>query len=225
MSDAAAPEASPPVASAGALGVLAGRGALPRLVAEAERRRGGAVFVIALRGFAEAWVEDWPSATAGLGQVGRIFGLLRAAGCDRVCFAGGLSRPSLFSLRFDFTALRVAPMMARLLRKGDDGLLRGLAAIFESRGFAMVGAHELLGDLVAPAGPLGARRPSARDREDILRAAEIVEAVGRVDVGQGAVVAEGRCLGVETVQGTDAMLAALKGERRRGGAPRPSRHL
>lgn len=210
------------VGKTGALGVLAGRGALPRLVAEAERRRGGEVFVVALRGFAEEWVADWPSARSGLGQVGRVFSLLRGAGCDRVCFAGGLSRPSLFSLRFDLTALRVAPLMARLLRKGDDGLLRGLAAIFESRGFRMVGAHELLGDLVAPAGAIGARPPLERDYEDIARAAEIVAALGRVDVGQGAVVARGRCLALEAVQGTDAMLASLKGEKRRGGAPIPS---
>ncbi|MCI4666115.1 MAG: UDP-2,3-diacylglucosamine diphosphatase LpxI [Neomegalonema sp.] len=207
---------------AGALGVIAGRGALPRLVAEAEHRRGGNVFVIALRGFAEGWTERFPSAVAGLGQVGRIFSLLKAAGCDRVCFAGGLQRPSLFNLRFDFTALRVAPMMARLLRKGDDGLLRGLAAIFESRGYQMVGAHELLGDLVAPQGRLGARAPSHRDLEDAARAADIVAALGRVDVGQGAIVAHGRCLAVETVQGTDAMLRALVGDKRRAGAPIPS---
>ena len=206
----------------GALGVLAGRGALPRLVAEAERRRGGDAYIIALRGFAEPWAAQWPSATAGLGQVGRIFSLLRAAGCDRVCFAGGLQRPSLLNLRFDLTALRVLPQVARLLRKGDDGLLRGLAAIFEARGFQLVGAHELLGDLVAPAGPLGGRAPSSRDLEDAARAAEIVEALGQVDVGQGAVVAHGRCLAVETIQGTDAMLRGLVGQKRRAGAPIPS---
>ena len=86
----------------------------------------------------------------------------------------------------------------------------------------MVGAHELLGDLVAPSGPIGARTPSGRDLEDAGRAAEIVEALGRVDVGQGAVVAHGRCLAVETVQGTDAMLTSLRGDKRRAGAPIPS---
>ena len=39
------------------------------------------------------------------------------------------------------------------------------------------------------------------------RAAEIVAALGAVDVGQGAVVAQGLCLAVESLPGTDAMLA------------------
>lgn len=206
----------------GRLGVIAGGGALPRLVAEAERKAGGDPFVIGLRANAGEWTNGYETVAAGPGQVGRIFAALKRAGCVRVCFAGGIQRPSLTNVRFDFTALRVLPLMRRLMRKGDDGLLRGLAQIFEARGFRMVGAHELLGDLLAPEGALGAVAPSDRDLEDIARAAEIVDALGRVDVGQGAVVATGRCLAVETIQGTDAMLAQLKGETRRGGAPVPS---
>ena len=49
-------------------------------------------------------------------------------------------------------------------------------------------------------------RPSERDIADAARAAEIVDALGRVDVGQGAVVAQGLCLGVEALAGTDALL-------------------
>lgn len=206
----------------GALGIIAGRGALPRLVAEAERRQGREAFVVALKGFADDWVDAWPSARAGLGQVGRVFGLLKSAGCRQVCFAGGVDRPPIFKLTPDVTAFVVLPKMLRLIKKGDDGLMRGLAAIFEDRGFEMVGAHELLGDQVAPRGAIGGRGPSAEDLEDLARAAVIVDALGAVDVGQGAVVAQGRCLAVETVQGTDAMLTKLHGDRRRGGAAIPS---
>ncbi|MEM1419432.1 MAG: UDP-2,3-diacylglucosamine diphosphatase LpxI [Pseudomonadota bacterium] len=204
------------------LGVVAGGGALPRLVCEAERNAGGDPFVIALRANAGDWVSDYENTVSGPGQVGRIFAALSGAGCGRVCFAGALQRPSLSNVRFDFTALRVLPVMRRLMRQGDDGLLRGLAQIFEARGFTMVGAHELLGELLAPMGPLGARTPNQSDLTDIERAAEIVAALGAVDVGQGAVVARGRCLAVETVQGTDVMLGRLEGDTRRGGAPIPS---
>lgn len=208
------------------LGVIAGAGALPRLVAEAEARDGGAVFVVALRGYAESWIETWPNAVAGLGQAGRIFRSLRAAGCQRVCFAGGLSRPSVSSLvrnfALDLTGLSIAYRVARLLRRGDDGLLRGLADIFEERGFELVAAQSLLSELLAPEGALGRVQPSPRDLEDIERAAEIVAALGAVDVGQGAVVAQGRCLALETVFGTDAMLDAIAGKTDRHGAAIPS---
>lgn len=210
----------------GGLGVIAGGGALPRLVAEAEARRGGSVFIVALSGFAEPWIEAWPHERCGLGQAGKLFAALKRAGCRRVCFAGGLSRPSLAtlakSLRFDLTAMRLAPHVAGLLRRGDDGLLRGLAALFEARGFELIAAQSLLGELLAPAGALSRRAPGAQDLEDIARAAEIVAALGMVDVGQGAIVAHGRCLAVETVFGTDWMLGSLAGQTRRHGAPTPS---
>lgn len=204
--------------------MLAGGGALPRLVAEAERRRGGEAFIVALAGAPGDWVEAFPHTPCGLGQVGKLFSALRNAGCERVCFAGGLTRPSLGSLlrAFDATALKVAVEVFRLMRKGDDGMLRGFAEIFERRGFRLVGASELLEDLLASPGALTRRGPSETDLADIARAAEIVAALGAVDVGQGAVVARGRCLAVETVQGTDAMLARLEGDTRRAGAPIPS---
>lgn len=218
---AAAPQAETPPAD-GPLGVIAGAGALPRLLAEAETRAGRAVHVIALRGFAENWVEQYPHSVAGIGQVGRVIAGLRRAGCSRVCLAGSLARPALFSLMPDFTGLMLAPRFMRLFREGDDGLLRGVNEILEERGFTIVGASDHLGDLLAPEGPLSARRPSPADLEDIARAAEIVETLGALDIGQGAVVARHRVLAVETVQGTDAMLAKLDGDRRRGGAPIPS---
>lgn len=203
------------------LGVVAGDGVLPRLVAEAAARAGGGAYVVALRGAAGDWVRDWPHTICGVGQVGKLFARLKAAGCRQVCLAGGLSRPSYWGLRFDMTALRVALRVARLMRRGDDGLMRGLATIFEERGFELIGARALLSDLLAPEGVIGARAPSARDLEDVGRAAAIVEALGTVDVGQGAVVARGRCLAVETIQGTDAMLRGLIGAPR-AGAPNPS---
>ncbi|MEL6977295.1 MAG: UDP-2,3-diacylglucosamine diphosphatase LpxI [Pseudomonadota bacterium] len=219
-------EVGPEAVPGGVLGVIAGAGALPRLAAEAEARRGGAVFVLGLSGFAESWIEAWPHERCALGQAGKLFSTLKKQGCDRVCFAGGLSRPSLVtlakSLRFDLTAMRLAPQVARLLRRGDDGLLRGLAELFEARGFQLIAAQSLLGELLAPAGAIGRRAPSPRDLEDMARAAEIVAALGAVDVGQGAVVAHGRCLAVETVFGTDWMLASLVGQKRRQGAPIPS---
>lgn len=214
--------ASVPSRAEGRLGVIAGAGALPRLVAAAERRAGGEPHILALRGWAEDWVAGYDHQVIGVGQVGGIFAALKRAACRRVCFAGALSRPSLWGLRIDITGMIVAARVARLMRQGDDAMLRGFAGMFEERGFRLVGASELLTECLAPRGALTRRRPSRRDLSDAARAAQIIEQLGVVDVGQAAVVAIGRCLAVETVQGTDAMLAKLKGDRRRGGARIPS---
>jgi DUF1009 family protein len=60
-------------------------------------------------------------------------------------------------------------------------------------------------DAGQPGGGGGAHGVGA-DRDDAARAAAIVAALGAADAGQGAVVAQGLCLGLETIQGTDAML-------------------
>ena len=67
-------------------------------------------------------------------------------------------------------------------------------------------AQDTLPDLLIEAGFLGQISPTVEDLDDIARAAEIASALGRVDVGQAAVVAQGICLGVESIQGTDALL-------------------
>lgn len=207
------------------VGVIAGSGALPRLVAEARAKDGAAYHVIALEGAAEDWVAAHPHSFATLGKVGAIIKALRAASCNAVVFAGGLVRPSLKSLSLDWKGATLMPRVARLFAKGgDDALLRGIALIFEEEGFQVVGAQEFLSGLLATEGAIGARMPSDQDLADIERAAEIVRKLGPLDVGQGAVVAGGLCLAMEAIEGTDGMLerVAVLPKRRRSAAPPPS---
>lgn len=194
---------------AGALGIIAGTGALPRLIAEDCAARGAAVFVVRFTGIDAPWADAFPHADIPHEKPGRLFKALRAAGCDRICFAGAMTRPRLNPLKFDAKALMLAPRALALLARGDDEMLRGFAAMLEAEGLTMVGAHELLGGLLAPVGPIGPLAPTERDVADAGLAAQIVRALGAVDVGQGAVVAGGVCLGVEAIAGTDALLAQV----------------
>src|SRR5690606_19501026 len=81
-----------------------------------------------------------------------------------------------------------------------------VAAVFEERGLAVVGAHQIRPDLVAPAGALTRRAPGPALEADAARARAILDALAPLDVGQGAVVAQGLCLGIETLPGTEALL-------------------
>lgn len=197
------------------LAIVAGRGALPRMIAEDCARRGRRYRVVRFPGVTLDWAEGHPILPALFEKPGRLFSDLRAAGCGSVTFAGGMARPELKPLRFDLTMLRLAPRLLSGLRGGDDRLLRLLAEIFEEQGLTLVPAQAILTGLLAAPGVPSRARPSEADRADAARAAEIVAALGAVDVGQGAVVAQGVCLGLESIQGTDAMLAfvALDGAR------------
>lgn len=142
-------------------------------------------------------------------KLGSVFDDLRARGVTRLVLAGGLSRPPLDPAQLDPFMMALAPRIMAAMQGGDDALLRLVISVFEDQGFTVIGAHELCPELVAAAGLLAGPKPSQQDQSDATRAADILLALSPLDVGQGAVVAAGLCLGVETVQGTDFMLDSV----------------
>ena len=199
------------------LGILAGSGTLPRAVAEARAERGAGVFVVDLGGAAGEWIAGFAHERVSLGQIGRVLSLLAREGCDAVTMAGGLVRPSLTSVRFDRAGLALLPRVARLFRKGDDGLLSGVADLFEEHGFPVIGAEAFLPRSVAPAGAIVGTVPEGTALDDIATGRAILDALSPFDIGQAVVVAQGRCLAVEGAEGTAAMLARVAALREAGG--------
>lgn len=225
MTDAHDGPGGPAPGPPGLLAVIAGRGALPRQIAEARAAAGLPYLLIVFPDCFEAWMADHPHQRHLFEKVGGVFRAVRRAGATHVVFAGAMNRPRIRPWRLDYKGLSVAARVLTLLRRGDDALLRGLAGMFEAEGLSMIGPMDVLGrDLAVAPGAMATRRPGARDIEDARRAAAIVRVLGPLDVGQGAVVAQGICLGVEAIEGTDLMLsrvADLPGDRR-AAAPPPS---
>jgi len=198
------------------LGIVAGGGTLPALLIEACRGTGRSCFVLAIEGQAErAVIGDAPQAWVRLGAVGEAFAILRAQGIGELVLAGPVQRPSLADLRPD---LRGAAMLARIGPKmfGDDGLLTAVIREIEAEGFRVVGADDVLAELLPPAGPLGRRAPDPRAAADIARGVAVLTALGPLDVGQAVVVQQGLVLAVEAVEGTDRLLDRAGALRREG---------
>jgi DUF1009 family protein len=191
------------------LGLIAGGGGLPVEIAEHCERAGRPLFVIRLKGFAGPELAPYAGAEVGVAELGKCFKALKRAGCEAVCLAGVVSRPDFGALIPDLRGLAVLPAAIAAGRKGDDALLRLLLGEFEKEGFAVEGAHEVMDDLGLPAGLLGRCAPSDEQRADAERALEVARAIGRLDVGQAAVVCRGLVLAVEAQEGTDAMLARV----------------
>jgi DUF1009 family protein len=131
---------------------------------------------------------------------------MRQAGCDAVVLLGQVARPDLSTLELDDGARAMLPALLAAMPKGDDALLRAILAEHERAGFRVVGAEEVMADLLAPAGAWGAHAPSTAHRADLVHAAKVAAAVGQFDIGQGVVVCDGLVLAVEAQEGTDAML-------------------
>lgn len=191
---------------AGKLGIVAGGGRLPQLLIEACRASGRDFFVLALKGQADPQiVEEAPHAWIRIGAAAHGFEILHDQGVDELVMAGRVRRPSLIDLRPDFRTIK---FFARLGLKGigDDGLLRAVIRELEGEGYRVVGIGDLLPSLRAEEGALGRHLPDAQAEADIARGRAVLAALGRVDVGQAVVVQQGIVLGVEAVEGTDALL-------------------
>ncbi|MFN0023651.1 MAG: LpxI family protein [Parvularculaceae bacterium] len=189
------------------LGVIAGAGALPRLLADASAE----TFVVRLSGIADADFSAHASVDCGLAEAGKIIRSLKENACDAVTLAGVVRRPDFSKLKPDWRGAALLPRVILAAAKGDGALLGVLVETLEAEGFLVVGAEEVLTSLTAPPGALGALAPSAGDWADIRKAAAIIAALGPFDVGQAAVVASGFTLAIEAAEGTDGVLARCAG--------------
>jgi DUF1009 family protein len=199
------------------LGIIAGRGALPGLLAQKCRETGRPVFVMAIEG--EADPTTLPAgidhAWTRMGAAGAAIKRLKREGVVELVMAGGVRRPSLMSLRPDWRAAR---MYARIgLRAlGDDGLLSSVIKELESEGFTLVGLDSVLTDALARPGYYGRYRPDRQAEVDINHGFAVVAALGALDIGQAAIVQQGIVLGVEALEGTDALIERCGQLRREG---------
>jgi UDP-2,3-diacylglucosamine hydrolase len=192
------------------LGLIAGDGRFPLLVAAEARKQGVWVAVIAHEGETQREIEqladhvEWIRA----GQIGRMIKGLQRAGVRDVVMAGGIKKTRLFTeLRPDPRAL---VMLARMRTKDDDTILRSLAAELEREGLIVRNPVDYLQSVLATSGPMTAKGPSAQEWEDIRFGWETAKAIGKLGIGQCVVVKQHVVLAVEAMEGTDETI-------RRGG--------
>jgi DUF1009 family protein len=199
------------------LGVLAGSGPLPARIVQVCLAAGREVFVIAFENETDPKIlENVPHMWVPLGKVGATIKRLKAEKCEEVVLAGPVRRPSFAKLKPDMRALKLLGKIRKAAGQGDDVILSLLVAELESENFRVVGADDLLSDVVAPGGIMGDHAPDDGERTDIELGARVAGALGALDVGQAVVVQQGVVLGVEAMEGTDALLKRCRALKREG---------
>jgi DUF1009 family protein len=125
-------------------------------------------------------------------------------------------RPRLSAIRWNAGLLAMLPHIVLGLTRGDDALLRVALRYLERQGTKVVGAHELVPELIASEGCFTKTSPQKADWRDIKAAYEAAEAIGALDIGQGAVAIGGRAIALEGIEGTDGLLDRVKDLRGHG---------
>ncbi len=216
-------EVQAPDSARGTLAILAGSGPFPGYLAQSALAAGRPVHVIGFKGEADPGIAEYPHSWVKLGEVGKLFSILKTNDCRELVIIGGVSRPDLANVRFDLGAIKILPFLLSLTIGGDDKVLARIVRYFEDKGYRVRGAGDVAPNLLVGAGKLGAKAPSRENAIDIALGFEVIAALGRFDIGQAAVVVRGHVLAVEAVEGTDAMLARTAALRQWGSRGRGER--
>ena len=198
----------------GPIAILAGSGQFPLLLVDSLRRAGRACRILAIRGFADAALRKKADATVDLLDVKRALACLQEWKPSAVALAGGVQRPRPAAVLSAFSLLRNRRELRDLMGRGDDRLLRGVIGLLEEHGHRVVGVHDLAPQLLASTGVQGKHRPSPEDERTIAVGMGLLRDISRYDVGQAAVLVDERVLAIEGPEGTDRMLARVRGLRR-----------
>lgn len=194
-----------------ALGIIAGNGVYPRLLADAARRAGVKRIVAA------AFTNETDDRLAGkvdeihwmrVGQLGRLIACFRDVGVTSGIMVGQIAPKNLFDLRPDWKTLL---LLARLKRRNAESIFAAIGDELGHAGITLLPATSFLEDCLAPDGLIAGRKLTRREEEDVAFGFEIAREVSRLDIGQTVIVRNGTVLAVEGFEGTNETI-------KRGGA-------
>lgn len=199
--------------------VVAGSGRLPVDVAQGLAAQGHAPLVVMIRGETDhrQAFSTFESEEINLGEFASSMPRLKRRGVTHMVLAGGIGRrPAWREIRVSLTLLRHLPRALAAFARGDDGLLSILIGCIEREGVRVVGAHEIVPELLAVEGPMTREAPRKADWPDLDAAYAAARAIGALDIGQGTVAIGGRVIAVEGIEGTDGMLERVRDLRGHG---------
>ncbi|TIT25188.1 MAG: DUF1009 domain-containing protein [Mesorhizobium sp.] len=195
------------------VGIIAGGGSLPVEIARALARQGKSPFVVMAAGEVDriADFEPYEQATLRLEDVGSLLPMLKRHHVTHLVTAGHITRrPRLSAMRLNLGLLAWLPSLFVGVTRGDDTVLKLFVRRIERSGIKVVGAHEIVPELVAAEGLLTKAAPRKSDWRDIEAAHAAAKAIGALDIGQAAVAVGGRAIALEGVEGTDGLLERTK---------------
>jgi DUF1009 family protein len=186
------------------LGIIAGNGAYPRLVAEAARSAGVKTICAA------AFEKETDTALADkvdriewlrVGQLSRLLNFFRDHGIHHAMMAGQIAPKNLFDFRPDWKALL---LLAKLKRRNAETIFAAIADELARHGVELLSATSFLESELAPAGRIaGEKELSRREEADVAFGYKIAKEIARLDIGQTVVVKNGTVLAVEGFDGTN----------------------
>jgi DUF1009 family protein len=191
------------------LGLIAGDGRLPVLVAQGMRAAGRRVCTVGLRGHHDPVLADLCDHffVAGVYRIGRWIGVLRRHGVQRAVLAGRVSKARMHD------PLRIFRQMpdwraARLWygRLGEDrrsaALLIALADVLRDNGITLIDSTTYIPDHLAGKGLMTSVGISPHQSSDISQGWRLLRRMVSLGIGQSVAICGGQVIAVESLEGT-----------------------
>ena len=189
------------------VGMIAGAGELPEIIARRAYAEGSPVPTVALSAHVAAQLTPYcPTLVQyGPGQLTKIIRTFQRYKVQQVVMVGKVEKHFLFeNPRLD---LRVLRGLSRMRDYRDVTLLHAIIAELAEEGLEVIEQTRLLGHLVTPEGVLGKRCPRLRAWDDIRYGFARAKQLAALDIGQTIIVCRQTVLAVEALEGTDATIA------------------
>ncbi len=199
------------------VGLLAGWGSFPVEIAERWVDEGKNVYVAAFKGHADSKLQNLATEIRWLGvlKIGAHMRFFQRSGVSQIAMAGKLFKDRiLYHGRGwidhlpDLTCYRIlgSSFVTKSKDARDDTLLAAVAKAYQQRGMNVMPITEIAPQLLVEEGCLTRRSPSRSQLLDILFGWNIARSMGGLDIGQCMTVKDQVVLGVEAIEGTDALI-------------------
>jgi DUF1009 family protein len=199
------------------IGLVAGWGRYPVIVAEALKAQGCEVHCVGLANHVDETLREICDSfqLCGVARLGAHIRFFRRHGVERATLAGKVFKHKLIfnrlgwlSLVPDLRTIRTFFPIFCLGRRDrkDDTLLGVVVEEYAKSGITMAPATDFAPELLVPPGVLTRRGPTAAELQDIDFGWPLAKEMGRLDVGQSVAVKGRAVIAVEAVEGTDACI-------------------
>lgn len=188
------------------IAIIAGKGSLPRTLTQGIIAQNKRPFLIGLGGQYEEWIKEHNHATFEWGEMGKLFTTFKNNNISKLVMVGSMVRPKLNPLNFDLAGFLVLPQIVVNMIGGDNSMLSGFINMFAKRGITVIGAHEIMPELLTKPGIISGGKIPDKSRKNILHGIKACKRLGELDIGQASIAVGGRVVALEGIEGTDAMI-------------------
>jgi len=186
------------------VGLIAGMGGLPKVIAAEARAKGYHVSAVALESLADKGLASHVDEIkwVNVGKLGTIIDSFKRAGITEAVMAGKVPKSLMYkgTIKPDLRAMK---LLFTLKDRSDDSILLAITKELESEGITLLKTTDFCASMLTPEGVLTEEGITEDEQKDILFGWKIAKEMGRLDIGQTVVVKDRAVMAVEAIEGTD----------------------